>query len=673
MRGLGRLGWLLVMWGGIAWSADPVLDFVYPAGCRAGSEIEVEVGGASLPEITQAVISGEGAKAIFLGQARSSVRNKKGKLVVKPVPDRYRFRVVVEKEAAPGIRALRVGNVYRVSEPVGFEIADGMDEVAEAVTNQEVKGASSLTSYPACLNGRVFGPSGDRYTFEAKQGMTLVALAEGGVLPFGGFTPVLAFEDASGKACESVVRYGGAVAVFEVPLDGTYALTVKSANAVVGDACVYRVRFGELPLITGFSPPGAQAGESLNVRLSGVNLPQKRARLFTGGKDSALCLAALSEGAFVIPGLRFDLSDEPDVSEAEPNDSSAQAQVLDVPCVVNGSLGQADVSDVYRFSGAPGSVAYIDVKADELGSALRPSVIVRNAKGESLVASALATNAPRHAALLTRDPSVAVTLDDAGPYTIEVSAGSGSAGAGGYYRLRVGPAEPDFLTWMSPASLNIPGEGSTLVTVYVQRLHGFDGEVRVALDFPPLSIASEGGVIPPGADSCLMTVSTDGVRYPRTVFGLPLTATAEVNGRSVKRPVVPVRFDGAGAAAEARAFGDLSARASPSLRGLRLATVSKAPLVVPANGPLRLTLLSSTLATHIAGRYEPTVVWPAHGFTVQAVPATNKQERAAVLLRANPKVLRPGSSGQLILGCIQKDDATKELLAVTQSVPYVIK
>ena len=182
------------------------------------------------------------------------------------------------------------------------------------------------------------------------------------------------------------------VAVFEVPRDGSYALRVgAAATAQTGDAHVYRVQVGELPLITGFTPSGAREGESLNVRLEGVNLPQRRIRLFTGGKDSALCLQAITDGAWVLPGLTFELDAE--------------------------------------------------------------------------------------------------------------------------------SAAPDYRVTMTPASLNIPAEGSTLVNLHVQRFNGFEGEIRVALDFPPLSIASEGGVIPPGATGGVLTVSTDGVRYPRTVFG----------------------------------------------------------------------------------------------------------------------------------------------------------
>jgi hypothetical protein len=532
-------------WGVAAWAAGPVLDFAYPAGGAPGSEFEVEVGGSTLDEVATAVVSGGGVALTYLGPAKRTERDKKGAAVSTVVPGRLRFKAVIDKGAPPGLRALRVSTAYRLSEPVGFEVSN-LPEQSKAVTNRADEAVCDVAELPVCLNGRVHGQKGDRYRFQGTKGMTVVALTDPATLPPGAFLPVLRFTDAAGKPCEGVAVYEAAdapVAVFEVPEDGLYALEVAPASEVVGDTCVYRVKLGELPLITALSPSGAQEGDSLNVRLEGVNLPQKRVRLFTGGKNSALCLQTLTEGAYALPSLRFDLAAE--------------------------------------------------------------------------------------------------------------------------------AAAPDFRVTMTPASLHIPGEGSALVSIQVERLNGFAGEVRVGLDFPPLSIASEGGVIPAGRTNVLMTVSTDGVRYPRTVFGLELVATAEINGQSVKRAVVPVRpcKDGG-----RLAFGDLAARANVTTRAMRLSVASPKTVVsVPAKAPVPLTVQSAGLAAQLGGSYEPVVVYPPAGFTVEGVQPNNKQGLATILLKADPAALPAGSTGQLILGCVKKEDPKRELQAVTQSVPFVVK
>lgn len=668
------VGGMLALACGVC-AADPVLDFVYPAGGVAGGEFEVEVGGSSLEGIVQAVVSGAGVKSTFVGAVRETVLNKKGRPVVEVVPNRFRFKLAVEKDAAPGFREFRVATAYRLSEALRFEVAAGA-EMSEALTNRVGQGSAAAGAWPVCLNGRVHGAAGDRYTFPAKKGMTVVAFTEAQALPHGGFRPALGFTDAAGKACEGVTVYDAAtapVAVFEVPEDGEYALAVTSATGVTGDATVYRVKLGELPLVTGFAPKGAREGESLNVRLAGHNLAQRRVRLFTGGKNSAMCLATLSEGAYVLPSLRFDLAPEEETAEREPNDTPETAQAVPVPTVVSGVLDEAGGRDVFRFTAEAEGTVYVDVRAAALGSPLRPVVTVRDGKGEVVARGAFDTRPTERAALLPRDPSVAVRAEAGGAYTVEVADAEGRSGEAFAYRMRVGPPQPDFRVWMSPSSLNVPADGSTLVRLFVERVHGFAGPVSAGLDFPPLSIACEGGLVPAGADTWLMTVSTDGVRYPRTVFDLSLSATAEIDGRQVKRGVVPVRFDGAAEAVSARSFEGLAAKAMPGLRALRVDLAGKSAVTLAAKGTTTLTVLSPNMATHLGGQYQPVVVWPPAGLSVQGVQLTNRQERALVQVAVDPKVFRAGDAGRFILGCVQKADTNRTVMAVTQSVPFTVK
>lgn len=372
--------------------------------------------------------------------------------------------------------------------------------------------------------------------------MTIVAFTEAGALPPGAFMPALMFTDTDGKPCEGVTIHAptnAPIAVFEVPQDGTYALEVKATADEAGDACVYRIKLGELPLITALSPAGAQEGESLNVRLEGFNLPRKRVRLFTGGKNSALCLQTLTEGAYVLPSLRFDLAAE--------------------------------------------------------------------------------------------------------------------------------AAAPDFRVTMTPASLNIPADGSALVTLHVERLNGFNGAIKAALDFPPLGVTSEGGIIPPGASVGWMTVSTDSARFPRTIFGLSPIATAEINGQTVKRAILPARGD------REQAFQELAARANAALPAMRLSMARQKQVTVQTGAPVNLTVLGASVVSRLGDVYEPIVVCPPHGFSVQNVLRTNTQERATVVLKADSKVLKPGATGQLILGCVRKDDKQRKLVAVSQSVLFNVK
>ena len=212
--------------------AEQELGDVYPMGGCVDSEFEVEVG-CTFKDPSSAVFSGEGVKAKLIGPVKEiRVNAKKGKAVEKPVPNRFRFAVTIDKDALPGVRSFRVGSAARLSEPIGFEVGT-MPEVGVAATNRLEAPQTVLAERPVCVNGRVFGTETNRYVFQAKKGATWVAFSDGSALPGRAPHPAVSFATADGKPCEGVVAYGGAaapVAVFEVPQDGAYALNVAGVS-----------------------------------------------------------------------------------------------------------------------------------------------------------------------------------------------------------------------------------------------------------------------------------------------------------------------------------------------------------------------------------------------------------------------------------------------------------
>ena len=406
--------------------------------------------------------------------------------------------------------------------------------------------------------------------------------------------------------------------------------------------------------------------------MSGVNLKQNRVRLFTGGKNSELCLKTLTADAFVLPSLRFELSDESNVLEQGPNDAPETAQPLEPPCVVNGELKAADPRDIYRFNGKKGEALYVDVRSEALGSLLEPRVTIRNANGAVVASGCYDTNATVQAAC-HRDPSVPLTVQEDGVYSVEVADLRGRGKEGFVYRLRVGPPEPDYRLWMSPASLNIPADGSALVTLFVQRIHGFAGPVQVRLEFPPLGITCEGGEIPADAVQCKMTVSTDGARYPKKAFELSLKGTARIGDCEVRRQAVPADFlrDAAGRLVRYEC-GDVFARVNASALAFKLDCPAQAPVPVGTREPVRLALPGDAVKNWGA-QYVPVVVWPPSGFSASIAGVSNKQDRAGVLLRVENPSLKAEQTGHVILGCYKRDDPSKTNVAVSQSVPFVVK
>ncbi len=533
---------------GALFGAEQVLEYAYPAGGVPGDEFEIEVGGRFMPNSTLGTVSGTGVKLAYIGTVSRVVRNKRGQPVSINVPNCLRFKVVIDSDAEPGVRELRISTPYRVSEPVGFEVANSANEFVKPPTNRTDSVVHEVLELPTTLNGRVCNEHGDRYHFRSGAGRSLVAFVERGGLPPGAFVPAISFVDANGNACADVRLYEeftAPVALFEVPQEGQYTLEVKAASGRPGPECVYRIKFGELPLITALSPATAQEGESLNVRLEGVNLAQQRKRLFTGGKNSRLCMQTLVEGAFFLPSLDFKLA------------------------------GEANA--------------------------------------------------------------------------------------------------PDFTAILTPASLNIPANGSEAVRVRVERFNGFEGEVRVGLNYPPLGIACEGGIIPAGANECMMTISTDGHRYPRVLYTLELVATAVIGGQPVTRGVTPVRELPDGTAGRVQEFTTLAARSNNYMGALRVQIDAGQTLTIPSNKPLPITLQCGNFTSYLNANYAPVVLYPEKGLTLNKSDEERSATQINLLLQADSSIIKSGTSGNLIIGWVTGQGAQRRVETTTQSVPFVVR
>ena len=285
---------------------SPQCNYVYPSGGEPGSEFEVRVGGVNLETVNSAIVSGEGVRAVYIGRT-SETNLAKARLPV------HRFKVVIEPDAKPGIRELRICNPVRICEPLMFDVR-AMRELTEPITARDRSSVRDAGPLPVCLNGSagLTRKSADFYRFQATAGEQIVAYPVWQTRPFtsSSATPKLNFYGADDSLCKSEkfeLGRGLSAKVLTIPETGVYKLRVGTSVTNNINSAVYRVLLGKLPLITGISPTEAKKSSSTNVSLDGFNLPQNRIRLFTGGKDEALCREAIFGDSLALPGLDFKL------------------------------------------------------------------------------------------------------------------------------------------------------------------------------------------------------------------------------------------------------------------------------------------------------------------------------------------------------------------------------
>jgi len=100
------------------------------------------------------------------------------------------------------------------------------------------------------------------------------------------------------------------------------------------------------------------------------------------------------------------------VAEKEPNDGFKQAQPIVLPCVVEGSIQQAQDVDVFRFEGRAGEQLVFDLQANRFGSPLDGMLTLYDVQGR-IVASADDSAG-------SLDPILRVTLPHSGVYFLSL-------------------------------------------------------------------------------------------------------------------------------------------------------------------------------------------------------------------------------------------------------------
>jgi len=215
----------------------PHVGYVYPAGARQGSAVEVQIGGQFLDGVNGAHVSGAGVKAsvveyvkpltpvqfnllreklsqledkrtaaagiVVRGTTRPStravwtaedqkmlaeIRQKLATFVRRPsspaIAETVRIKLTLAADAAPGRRELRLLTPAGLTNPLVFHV-DQLPEFSKKTAaamdvrnpNATRAGASSVEmkiSLPAVANGQIMPGDVDRYRFQASKGQRLV-------------------------------------------------------------------------------------------------------------------------------------------------------------------------------------------------------------------------------------------------------------------------------------------------------------------------------------------------------------------------------------------------------------------------------------------------------------------------------------------------------------------
>ena len=483
--------------------------------------------------------------------------------------------IVVAKDAPPGPREIRLFTPRSVSNPMAFhvgqlpevsgeplntspkqilgkeaqslrkrkrELGKGKDammgmEMTQMAMGMAGPGAQSdvddeelCVSLPCTVNGQIASGSVDRYRFTARRGQRLVMTVQARTLvPYmadavpGWFQPVLVLCDAQGKevAYNDDYRFMPDPVLFcEIPLDGEYILAIHDAIFRGREDFVYRVTLGELPFVTGAFPLGGQAGVAAAVDVKGVNLAESHLEPQTKGRLPGIYpFTVRGKGGLLSNPVPFAVDALPDGLESEPNNTPKRAQRVELPLVVNGTIGMPGDRDLFQFEGRAGQEVVAEVCARRLDSPLDSVLKLTDSKGACLglnddqedVGSGVNTH---HA-----DSYLAVKLPADDTYTLSLGDTQHKGGEAYAYRLRISAPQPDFALRVVPSRVMMRGRDAAGVTVHAIRKDGFTGPIRFQVKDPACGFTVQGAPLTGTQTVARITVKTS---LPETDGPVPL-------------------------------------------------------------------------------------------------------------------------------------------------------
>ena len=698
----------------------PHIGYIYPAGGRQGATIDVTVGGQFLNGVSEAYFSGQGVTATIVKHTRPVSRGQLNKLGQKvreiqkrqqagkkkgagstnyranmaelatefeafaksigvkemtlaklailrkqqndpkrqpndQIGEKVLMKLTLAKDAEPGERELRLKTSQGITNPIYLHI--GQDpEYVEKEPNDKTGGAA-VPALPAILNGQVMPGDVDRFRFQARKGMRLVAVVSARELvPYladavpGWFQATLTLLNAKGRELaytDDFRFHPDPVIYYEVPADGEYVLEIKDSIFRGREDFVYRIVLGEMPFVTGVFPLGGRIGAATPVQLLGWNLPVDGLTMQVENEEPGIFPVSVLKGKHHSNRMPFALNTLPECLEIEPNNDASTAHAVTLPMIVNGRIDRPGDWDVFRIHGRKGEEIIARVHARRLESSLDSLLKLTDASGKQLAVNDDFVD--KSAGLITHhaDSRLSFTLPADGTYLVHLGDTQQKGGSAYAYRLRISRQRPDFELRVVPSSINARAGMSVPITVYALRKDDFAGDISLKLaGSMAKGFSLGGGWIPAGQDKVRMTLTV-----PQTPSKAPVTlrmeGVATIGGKQVRRTAVPAED-----MMQAFLWRHLVASedwmiavAGQKQYGPPLSVLGKGPVELPVGGTATVRIGGPT--GPFMRQVQLELSEPPEGVTIKKVSPDSKG--LVIVLGVDGKTAKPGLKGNLIV------------------------
>jgi len=436
-------------------------------------------------------------------------------------PASVSYRLTVPAETPPGIAGFRVATGGGVSN-LRLILVDDLPAVADNGNNKTPQTAQAV-SLPTAIDGVGDGEASDFYKFSAAAGqrvsVEVFARRLGSPLD-----PMIRLVTTDGRelAFSDDERATGADGHFSHTFAeaGDYLIEIRDVRYQGGGNFFYRLRVGDLPLVSAAYPLAVQKGTSAAVTLAGpdaalaspvtVNMPAE-----VPGDRLRVAATGNGQGSGWVTLMASDKAEQ---LEAEPNDSPEQATKVTTAGAINGRFEAAGDDDYYQFDAKKGERLVFTGQARSLGSPCDLFLRLYNAEG-----GAVATAEDEG----TQEGSINFTFPADGTYRLRVEETNRRGGPDMIYRIAIQPYQPGFDLAAEVEKVDAPQSGVFVVKVTAAR-RDYNGPITLGVEGAGEGCTLGGNVIPEGKPETTMSVTVGSNLKSGHLGTLSIFGTAKV-------------------------------------------------------------------------------------------------------------------------------------------------
>ena len=477
--------------------AQPVLESIYPHGGQVGSAVRLELHGKRLGP-TPRLHSEAGFAATPLATPEEGGQE---------APESLVYLLEIGDDAKPGVFPLRIETFEGISNALLFTIGTfpqvsetESDDAADASeASNDFPEIAQAVALPITIEGRLQGPERDIFRVRATKGQRIVADAAARRAG-SAIDPNLELRDSSGlvraRTSDSPGLGLDARLAYEVPEEGDYFVVIRDERFSEQEADFYRLTIGDYDYADSVFPLGWSRTSKVRAEFFGGNLTRPLRAEVDLSRVPAHASSTWIEVAGTPSAVPFMLSDGEEVLESDATTSLSDGVVM------NGRISERDEVDRYSLAVQGGEEWSFELRSGELPGSSLYGVLTLSSGDEVLAVAGKDAGDPNPYVISTTGQTASYPFVNlAVPpgterITVAVEDLLGRGGQAFTYRLVARKQGPDFLLSINEPYINIPRNGSAVVSVQAER-RGYYGPLELYVADLPDDMEVSGGHIAP--------------------------------------------------------------------------------------------------------------------------------------------------------------------------------